>query len=331
MIYDEQLSNDVSLSRILDELIESGETPAIIVQFLKRYDSDFKDIAHRSMCIDRIYCSDYLRKCTRSDAEYLLSHLEDIDKLSAMYCAWQCLILVSAKPEFKFLREQALEFVQRQENSCYRHPHAGYGYSDIKAIDTDFIINGFCPELAFDSFKFDELDKFISGGAHSLFAARLFQIDCFNACSDLHKFVIVKSLESLPEFIAFKFAKQLLVSDIAPDIKYEIIKRGALPCIATVSLANITDMVDLFRLIDKAKDYASIAIHMTLNGEDAIAEGILYMLVSKKYKMLAEMAELDPDTMRNNFPINDLVEYIKNNTVLIDVQKHKEKQNSYAA
>ena len=325
MIYDEQLSNDVSLSRILDELIESGETSSIIVQFLKKYDSDFKDIAHRSMCIDRIYCSDYLRKCKHSESEYLLSHLEDIDKLSAMYCAWQCLILAAVKCEFSFLKKQSLEFVNRQENKGFRHPHAGYGYSDIKAIDTDFIINGFCPELAFDSFKYDDLEKFINGGAHSLFAARLFQIDCFNACSDLHKFVIIKSLSNLPEFISFKFAKQILVSDIAPDIKYEIIKRGAFPYIAALSLASVIDMYELFRIIDKAKDYASIAIYMTLNGEDAISDSILYMLASGKYKMLAEMAELDPDTMRNNFPINDLIEYIKNNTVLIDAQKHRDK------
>lgn len=332
MIYDDKLSNDVSLSRILDALIESGESPTILVQFLKKYDSHFKDIAYKSMYIDRIYCSDYLRKCKHSDAEYLLSHLEDIvDKPSAMYCAWQCLKLAAEKHEFSFLKKQSLEFVNRQENRGIRHPYAGYGYSDIKAIDTDFIINGFCPELAFDSFKLNELDNFISGCMHSLFAARLFQIDCFNACSDLHKFVIIKSLENLPKFIAFKFTKQLLVSNIAPDVKYEIIKQGVLPYIAIFSLAKNADMDDLFRLIDKANDYASIAIHMTLNGEDAIADGILYMLAIKKYKMLAEMAELDPDTMKNNFPINDLIEYIKNNTCLIEAQKHRDKQEQYAA
>lgn len=325
MIYDEQLSNDVSLSRILDELIESGETPSIIVQFLKKYDSNFKDIAHRSMCIDRIYCSDYLRKCKHSEAKYLLSHLEDIDKLSAMYCAWQCLILAAVKCEFSFLKKQSLEFVNRQENKGFRHPHAGYGYSDIKAIDTDFIINGFCPELAFSSFKLDELAKFINGGAHSLFAARLFQIDCFNACSDLHKFVIIKSLSNLPEFISFKFAKQILVSDIAPDIKYEIIKQGILPYIAVLSLTDVVANDELFKMINKAKNYPSIAIYMTLNGEDAIADSILYMLASGKYKLLAEMAEFDEETMEKNFPIKDLVEYIKNNTCLIEAQKHREK------
>lgn len=331
MIYDEQLSNDVSLSRILDELIESGEIPSIIMQFLKKYDSDFKDIAYRSMCIDRIYCSDYLRKCKHSEAEYLLSHLEDIDKLSAMYCAWQCLILAAAKREFSFLKKQSLEFVNRQENRGFRHPHAGYGYSDIKAIDTDFIINGFCPELAFDSFNFDELEKFINGGAHSLFAARLFQIDCFNACSDLHKFVIVKNLKNLPGFIVCKFTKQLLTSGISPDIKYEIVKQGITSYIGAIAPIDFDTNKELFAMIDKAKSYPSIAICMTLNGEDAIADGILYMLASGKYKMLAEMAEFDEETMEKNFPIKDLIDYIKNNTCLIEAQKHRDKQEQYAA
>lgn len=325
MVYDEQLSNDVSLSRILDAFIESGETPTTIVRFLKQYDSDFNDIVARSLYIDRIYCSDYLRKCSWSEAEYFLSHLDDIDKLSAMYCAWQCLILAASKPEFSFLKKHSFDFVHNPDNNGIRHPYAGYGYNNIKSIDTDFIMNGFYPELAFDSFTYDELEKFINGGVHSLFAIRLFQFDCFNACSVLHKFVIIKSLTDLPEFIVFKFVKQLLVSDIAPDVKYEIIKQGVLPYIMAFSLANTDDMADLFRLIDKAQDYASIAIHMTLNGEDAIADGILYMLACKKYKMLAEMAELDPDTMRNNFPINDLIEYIKNNTCLIDVQSIQKK------
>lgn len=331
MVYDEQLSDDVSLSRILDAFIESGETPAIIVQFLKRYDSDFKDIATRSLYIDRIYCSDYLRKCSWSEAEYFLSHLEDIDKLSAMYCAWQCLMLAASKPEFSFLKKHSFDFVHNPDNSGVRHPHAGYGYNDIKLVDIDFIMNGFCPELAFDSFTHDELEKFINGGVHSLFATRLFQFDCFATCSNLQQYVIIKNVKNLPEFISFKFAKQLLVSDIAPDIKYEIIKQGVLPYIAALSLTDVVANEELFKMIDKAKTYPSIAIYMTLNGEDAIADGILYMLASGKYKMLAEMAELDEETMEKNFPIKDLIDYIKSNTCLIEAQKHRYKQEQYAA
>ena len=331
MVYDNQLSDDVSLSRILDTFIESGESPTIIVQFLKKYDDDFKDIAARSLYIERIYCSDYLRKCKLLEAEYFLSHLDDIDSISAMYCAWQCLMLAAAKPEFSFLKKYTFDFVHKQENGGIRHPHAGYGYDDIKSIDIDFIMNGFCPELAFDSFTHDELEKFINGGVHSLFATRLFQFDCFVACSNLQQYVIIKNVKNLPEFISFKFAKQLLVSDIAPDIKYEIIKQEVLPYIAALTLTDVVANEELFKMIDKAKNYPSIAIYMTLNGEDAIADGILYMLASGKYKMLAEMAELDEETMEKNFPIKDLIDYIKSNTCLIEAQKHREKQEQYAA
>jgi len=325
MIYDEQLSDDVSLSRILDAFIEAEDSPEIVVQFLKQYDSDFKDIAARSLYIDRIYCSDYLRKCSWTEAEYFLSHLEDVDKLSAMYCAWQCLMLAASKPEFAYLKKYAFDFVHNPSNSDVRHPHAGYGYADVKSIDIDFIMNGFCPELAFDAFTHDELEKFINGGAHSLFATRLFQFDCFNACSDLHKFIIIKSLKNLPRFIVCKFTKQLLTSSISPDIKYEIFKQGIISWIGAIDQIDFDSNKELFKMIDKAKNYPSIAIYMTLNGEDAIADCILYMLASGKYKILAEMAEFDEETMEKNFPIKDLIDYIKSNTCLIEAQKHKEK------
>ncbi len=296
---------------------------------MKQYDSDFKDIAARSLYIDRIYCSDYLRKCSWSEAEYFLSHLEDIDKLSAMYCAWQCLMLAASKPEFAFLKKHSFDFVHDPDNSGVRHPHAGYGYNDIKSVDIDFILNGFCPELAFDSFTHDELEKFINGGVHSLFATRLFQIDCFNACSDLHKFVIIKNLKNLPGFIVCKFTKQLLASSISPEIKYEIVKQGIISYIVLdfndIIPIDFDSNTELFSMIDKAKNYSSIAIYMTLNGEDAIADSILYMLANKKYKILAEMAEFDEETMEKNFPIKDLIDYIKSNTCLIESQKHREK------
>ena len=49
-MYDEKISENVSLSKVLDILIESEEPSDIIVNFLKMYDNDFKEIASRSIC-----------------------------------------------------------------------------------------------------------------------------------------------------------------------------------------------------------------------------------------------------------------------------------------
>ena len=308
-MYDEKISENVSLSKVLDILIESEEPSDIIVNFLKMYDNDFKEIASRSMCIDRIFCSDWLRRCKSTEADYVLSHLEDIDQLNAMYCAWQCLMLAASKHEYDFLTKHSFKFIHNPENKKIQHPYSGYGYNDVKDIDLDFIMNGFSPALAFSSFNYDGLERFINGGVHSLFATRLFQLDCFNACSYLHKFIIIKNLCNLPDFISYKFAKQLLVADIEPEIKNEIVDSTIIDSI--LKHIDFDEDAEYFHMLKHAKDYPSIAIQMTLRGEDAISDGIIYMLCLKKWKVLSEMAELDEETLQRNFPIKDLIDYIK--------------------
>lgn len=320
-MYDDSISENISLSRILDAMILSEEKSDVIVKFLKMYDKDFKHIAERSLYISRLFCSEYLRKCSFLDAQYILSHLDDINDCYAAYCAWQCLMLAnrtkdsSNASKYDYLEGYSAKFIEKlntknQKNKFkIAHPHSRFSSNFIKNIDAKFIVDGFCPEDVLSSLSCDVIKEIIVNSHHSLLATRLFQADCFSACSNLRKFVIVKNLSYVPSFMLVDFIKQLLVSDEEPEIKYEVLENYDIN-LGIYSYVISSNNNELFKLVQKAKDYASIAVPLALNGEDAIADAVLWMLCFKKYNVLAEMAELDEDAMQRNFPVKDLVEYI---------------------
>ena len=55
MNYDSTISKDVSLSRVLDEMIVDGSDFDIIVQFLKSHESSIKDIYAHSVFVYDLY------------------------------------------------------------------------------------------------------------------------------------------------------------------------------------------------------------------------------------------------------------------------------------
>lgn len=342
-VYDSSISDDVSLSRILDAFIEEGESSSTVVKFLKLHEDCFSDIAARSLLVDRVFCSHYLKDCSAQDALWLLEHLGCIDVQQACYCAWQILLdahinKMNCPIVLAEMSRKAADFVRvAAPKNGVRHPHSSYGYSEVKMFDYAVAENGICPELLFDNMTLDGANRVLKGISMSLFAGRLMQLDVFESSSDQVKYLMLNDSAYAPSFILMKFLKQLLTSRVDPSVKYEVIKKNliahaydrraayssiGLPC--TVS-------TDLYKVLSHAKSYPEIAIQLQLQGEDAIADSIFTLLYLNKHKVLAEMAEMDEDTMQKNFPVKDLVDYIKANTCLVEADEHKQKGAHYAA
>ena len=89
MNYDFSLSENVSLSRILDQLINDNESPEVIINFLKMHDNDFKDIIAKSFCWKRIFQLDFIFECNDACIDYIVSKLTCISTNVAMYLVWQ--------------------------------------------------------------------------------------------------------------------------------------------------------------------------------------------------------------------------------------------------
>ena len=75
MNYDSTISTDVSLSRVLDEMIADGSDFDLIVQFLKSHESNIKDIYANSALVYDLY--DIGRHPYRVDP-FLVKHIDDL-------------------------------------------------------------------------------------------------------------------------------------------------------------------------------------------------------------------------------------------------------------
>lgn len=82
MNYDSTISKDVSLSRVLDEMIADGSDFDLIVQFLKSHETNIKDIYAHSALVYDLY--DIGRHPYRVDP-FLVSHIDDLPKTDFMF------------------------------------------------------------------------------------------------------------------------------------------------------------------------------------------------------------------------------------------------------
>lgn len=321
--YDDDLSGEVSLSRVLDELIRTEESPEIVANFLKKYDCAFSDIAARSMLIGRVYFAGYLQKCKLSELEYFLSHLDSISPAAAERCLWQCLACKESFAGASSILKKAAEGRSRD-----RHPYAGYGHSLLKPLDKALEDSGFSFASVLGSVPPDELACYLSRLEQSLYSSRILQLDVYEQCSPEVKYLLISKSDCYPIGDCCSFFKQLLTSQASAEEKLaaymKLRERGILADRRAFREAfpSIADDGSLLECIDKASSYPQIAVKLLMHGEDAIADSVFYMLAAGHLKVLAEMAEQDAETMQSNFPVNDLVKHIASKTSLIEQEKH---------
>ena len=331
-VYDDNLSSDVSLSRILDELIVSDEKPATIVSFLRKYESTFKDIVSRSLYIDRLYFSGYLKELDASEVSFFLSHLDDIDEEAAFKCVWQCMRSSIGNANKHALASFIKRHTREDGTTSLRHPYSGYGNSLLEAFDRRLEENGFCPGELLGAMDYSNLEAFIAKLPTSLFAPRILQYDIYESCPLLVKYALLNMSHSFPPREQCNFFKQLLVSSASPEEKLMAYSSAA-ECYrealgkkdagAKFAFPALLENTSLLKDLKAAKTYPPIALKFLMNGEDVIADSIYYLLMSGKIHIVAEMAESDPVTLEANFPIKDFLDYVKTNTNIIESSKKK--------
>ena len=102
--FDENISVDISLSKILDAFIFENESPKTIIAFLEQHDSSFKEIISHSICWTRLFQIDFVLQCEDEQVDYLISKLKSIPGKIAAYCSWQiCCSNSFTSQKLKFL------------------------------------------------------------------------------------------------------------------------------------------------------------------------------------------------------------------------------------
>lgn len=187
MNYDFTISKNVSLSRVLDEMIAGGSDFDLIVQFLKSHESSIKDIYAHSALVYDLY--DLGRHPYRVDP-FLVKHIDDLRKIDFLF-AVNSLATFSAATENKAILKE-LKGSFHGNTDVVSFLRAGWvGVSDedkIYACETD--LTSFLNKMAgtHDSVRFI---------AHSFLSLSAFQAFTFLNLNPATQFTLLKGFQEV--------------------------------------------------------------------------------------------------------------------------------------
>lgn len=314
MIYNQNISDDVSLSQILDEFIESNESPRVILTFLKQYKSNLIDIIKYSSLSNRLFALDFIKKCSLTDLSNFTKLLENIFEnhnqlgffdhkvISNMF--YQILQSNLDRYTINIFRKICVYNLKR----LHAHP---YNYSNKKIQEFDRIfcdINCDIDDIIEQINTIDD-NEFISIASllnDSLWYDRILQLDVFSLLSPIKQYFIVQKLRG--KLIDGKIVKQWLISDLEVDIKKDIYN-----ClVGYISIYEEKNSNELLEILNsKDESYESMIFKLYLMGVDRYASDLIYnLLIIGSIDTLKLMLKNNKDILENHFNICDLLEVI---------------------
>ena len=304
MNYDFSLSENVSLSRILDQLINDNESPEVIINFLKMHDNDFKDIIAKSFCWKRIFQLDFIFECNDACIDYIVSKLTCISNKVAMYLVWQVCkfeteLSRTIKNKFKAYTA-SLSNSDRKFSFPYAH---SVGKCVEKTYDMIFFdaCNRKCLVEVMCSMTNEQVKNYCDDIDRSLFKDRFLQYDVFSCLSDIQKFIVLRSICKAISYATYiEFITQVLESDERPEVKFKAIEYLEQFLYAT---PNENDYV-------KCSSFSELLIRMSIEGTYDYHSIIQQMLNYKRLDILKDWIEYDEAGFNEAYNISGLVKYM---------------------
>jgi hypothetical protein len=228
MIYNQNISDDVSLSQILDEFIESNESPRVILTFLKQYDSELIDIIKYSTLVNRLFVLDFIKRCSLTDLSNFTKLIENIFENYNQLGFFDHKVIsnmfyqISQSNLDRYTINLFRKFNIDNLMKLHRHPYK-FSNKKIQAFDRIFCdINCDIDDIIEQINTIDDND-FISIASllnDSLWYDRILQLDIFSLLSPIKQYFIVQKLKG--KIIDGKIVKQWLTSDLEVAIKKDI-------------------------------------------------------------------------------------------------------------
>ena len=314
MIYNQNISDDVSLSQILDEFIESNESPRVILNFLKQYESNLIDIIKYSTLSNRLFALDFIKRCSLTDLSIFIKLLENIFEnysqlgffdhkaISNMY--YQVLQSNLDRYTLNIFNKINVDNLKR----LHAHP---YKFSNKKIQEFDRI---FCDincdiDDIIEQINIIDDNEFVSIASllnDSLWYDRILQLDIFSLLSPIKQYFIVQKLKG--KLIDGKIVKQWLTSDLEVAIKKDIYN-CLVRFISTFKEINSEEILEILRSLNDS--YESMMFKLYLMGVDRYASNVIYrLLASGSINTLKLMLKNNRDILENYFNICDLLEVI---------------------
>ena len=305
MNYDFSLSENVSLSRILDQLINDNESPEVIINFLKMHDNDFKDIIAKSFCWKRIFQLDFIFECNDACIDYIVSKLTCIGNKAAMYLVWQVCKNETKLP--KYVKDKVRTYAFIHLNRYDRNFSSPYSSIDGKIVEHHYdaaffdACNNKCLIDAMCRMPDDKLHDYCNNLEYSLFKDRFLQYDVFSCLSDIQKFIVLRSICKAISYATYiEFITQVLESDERPEVKFKAIEYLEQFLYAT---PNENDYV-------KCSSFSELLIRMSIEGVYDYHSIIQEMLNYKRLDILKDWIEYDEAGFNEAYNISGLVKYM---------------------
>lgn len=307
MNYDFSISENVSLSRILDRLINDNKKPEVIINFLKLHDTDFKDIIAKSFCWKRIFQLDFIFECNDLCIDYIVSKLQSISLNIAMYLVWQVCEYEVDLPSYikdKFRAfARSLAGTDRNFSSPYVYSNGKYVE---KAYDAAFFdaCNRKCLVETMYNMTDGQLNDYCDNIDGSLFKDRFLQYDVFSCLDDIKKFIVLRSICKATNYINYTicndFIVQVLESDERPEVKFEAAEFWNQFDIET---PDENDYV-------KCSSFSELLIRMSIDGTYDYHSVIQHLLDYYRIDILRDWIEYDEVGFNEAYNISGLVKYM---------------------
>ena len=304
MNYDFSLSENVSLSRILDQLINDNESPEVIINFLKMHDNDFKDIIAKSFCWKRIFQLDFIFECNDACIDYIVSKLTCISANVAMYLVWQACkketeLLKYVKDKFRtytlHLNGYDMNFSSPYSSINGKMVWNHYDAAFFDACNKKCLIDAMC------RMPNDKLCDYCNNLVYSLFKYRFLQYDVFSCLSDIQKFIVLRSICKVTDYTTYNdFITQVLESDERPEVKFEAIE----------FLENFAYKIPNENDYVKCSSFSELLIRMSIEGVYDYHSIIQEMLNYKRLDILKDWIEYDEAGFNEAYNISGLVKYM---------------------
>lgn len=302
--FDETLSNDVSLSQILDAFIIEEERPSIIVSFLETHDADFKSIIVHSLRWTRLFQLDFVLQCSEREVSYLLKKLKYVPGSVAAYCCWQiCKSESGTSHRLKWMFKKEMNWILSSFKT--RHP---YSHISAKAIaQTDLKLFRACAENRFadavSELSDEEFKYFMSASNCSIFKFRLNSVDVFIRLDPIKQWLFLKEGNFFENSASENVLWQILATDsIDDEVKIAIFDK--------LEHSKICNKISesLLSYVEESKSWSELMLKVTLDGHFNMLELAKTMLRNRKWKLLSQWAEQDAASLDAIFKVSKLVQ-----------------------
>jgi hypothetical protein len=287
MVFDEDLSTKVSLPRILDHFVASGENPDIIFAFLELHKDKIDDILKYSDCSPRILSLDFIRKLSVEQNEKFVRLLIEIKELNyeVLCLTWQ---IILSKTLDKTTRNIYNTATKRNGSLCPNPFHHGKIGGEILEYDRRFLELEDAVEysVAMNEFKPEEVEKYVKNMDMSVILPRMFQEDIFCMLDPIKQFILINILPRYRDFpvSVLKGIKQMVCGGMSAEIKIEICKSlenraSSSPNLDELLNGQIEDIRDPIDGFETKKTFNQIAMKLELKGKDRYCDWILFYLL----------------------------------------------------